>query len=135
MDTFAALWVTHSSAEHSLYRSQLQRHVKYAAPCLLPCVRLLHSRLRSNSVPCRRRYRRLDAGSLVLWAIAVATVVSAALWAGYDYTREALAARAGAGAEVRANMTHALVCGGLLEKVLFCHLLLDALKHFSRCQK
>lgn len=61
--------------------------------------------------PSLRRYRRLDAGSLVLWAIAVATVVSAALWAGNDYTREALAARAGGGTEVLANITHALSCG------------------------
>ena len=57
--------------------------------------------------PSLRRYRRLDAGSLVLWAIAVATVVSAALWAGNDYTREALAARAGAGTEVLAQIKHA----------------------------
>lgn len=78
-----------------------------------------------------RRSRRLDAGSLVLWAIAVATVVSAALWAGNDYMREALAARAGAGTEVLANAAHGSVCVGLL-RVLLCHGPLDAPKHFCR---
>ena len=53
----------------------------------------------------------------MLWAIAVATVVSAALWAGNDYTREALAARAGAGAEVRATVTHASLYGGCWQGV------------------
>ncbi|KAK9818848.1 hypothetical protein WJX81_006352 [Elliptochloris bilobata] len=45
------------------------------------------------------QYSRLDAGALVLWAIAVATVVGAALWAGHDYSREALSAGAGADTE------------------------------------
>ena len=46
------------------------------------------------------RYSRMDAGALVLWAIAVATVVGGALWAGYDHSREALSAGASAGSEV-----------------------------------
>jgi len=66
-------------------------------PTCLPC----------NACSCQRagwrwgRYSRLDASALVLWVMAVATVIGGALWAGNDWAREAASARTGSASEVR----------------------------------